>query len=194
MKDFQKVNFDYLGQALIGCSKPYRLLLFDTLSQVKFKSNGFVEVSTKLIAECLKTDDKNIIYGFRSAMVKYKIWVKVKSDTFMINPLVMNSSGSDQLIQLVAVYKGYGGKLVDLKNLTGSEKNSAKLIEMEYQTAIDAITGKALREGSVRMEALEKQMIEIKEQMKLLVEILTPEQKQQAQPILSIVTRNGDLV
>lgn len=208
MKNFQKVNFEYLGQALSDCSKPYRLLLFDILSQVKFKNNGFVEVGKKLIIECLKSENRNIIFGFRPAMVKCKIWVKVKEDVFMINPLVMNSSGSDQLIQLVAVYRGYGGRLIDLKNLNGSEKNNAKLIEMEYQTAMDAANGKALREKDLEMDKALKmldgiildQRETINEQRQSIFNFseafknLTHEEIEALPPKLKVVARNGELV
>lgn len=197
----------YLAQIRRSLDKKHHSIFLILLTDMKIRVGNETEVTMTDMKIWNGSNNRGVFASFRSALERLGFWKKKKTNIYMVNPEVINNDKADVTEQLGLTYRAIGGKAVKFDDYMKRQKettvvrNNQMLLDKEYKNAMNAALVKALREKDetikekdkvikkekVMGEALQKEMVEVKEQLKLIFSLLTPDQKKEAEPILKAV-------
>ena len=195
---FVKTTQVNMAQIRRDLEKKYHPLLLALMTDLELKSDNMTTVTMTDVKIWHENKTRQIYASFRKKLEVVGFWVKVKTDQYMVNPLVMNTSNSQGVSQLYKIYIAKGGVGIILDGYLKRRKQTRVVQELEtvlaktLENAINAALAKALRVKDETVERLENKIDNLQKHMDYLIGMMTKEQKQEVERHLTLVKDDRD--
>ena len=190
---FVKTTQVNMAQIRRDLEKKYHPLLLTLTTDLELKSDNMTAVTMTDVTIWHGSKSRKIYGSFRKKLEVVGFWVKVKTDQYMVNPLVMNTSNSQGVSQLYKIYIAKGGVGIILDEHLKRRKETRVVQELEtvlakeLRNAMNAAQVKASRVRDETVERLENKIDNLQKHMDYLIGMMTKEQKQEVERHLTLV-------
>jgi hypothetical protein len=198
MMNFVKTTQVNMAQIRRNLDKKYHPLLLILITDIELKSGNMTTVSMTDVRIWHGSKSRKIFGTFRKKLEQVGFWVKIKTDEYMVNPSVMNTTNSQGLSSLYKLFLARGGVRINLDDHLKQRKETMVVQEFEsalakeLKSAINAAHVKGFSERDETVERLENKIDSLQKDMKFLIGMMTNEQKKKVERHLKLVKDDRD--
>lgn len=193
-----------MAQIRRNLEKKYHALFLALTTDLELASGNMTTVTMTDVKIWHESKSRKIFAAFRKRLEQAGFWVKLKTDEYMINPLVINTANPEGLSQLYKTYLAKGGVRIILDQHLKFRKETTVVqdfestLAKEFRNAMNAALLKDLRERNETVERLENKIDDLQKEMvlardeaterhNLLYSMLSPAKQEEAKSHLKLV-------